>query len=823
MGRKKISYFNILSFLLLISAFSIYSQIGGNVVGSNSAQTNSITLPQGNIYYCVAASDSGVYPILISNTQNIPTPSPFQQDIAICNGTINIGPNFAYINNATLFNQINPNGQNVYFVNSSGNILYSWYEGQENFNGIYCDVWWVNIPNGISANSNITIYMNVGPNSANYYFQYYPYVGVSPQVISGYDNGQNVFIAYGYFNNTFDGWSGYIYNGSFSPTATPYGIEMLNDSNNEGTYILPPNNGNIPEIPLIVEEAWYYSNYFGANIIALFGNTNNQVNPYNVGGTGEQDASVSNSSTFEESYMNYAYIYLESAVTNQVLNYIFSSSLYNDQTGTVYSYLVVSSSYAETGYYYYNSNQVWAPLTLLDTYTYNVYNPTNINNGISGYTYSNLNYNPYQYPTLEISGGVNYDTLSLYEEWVVARAYPPNDIMPIITIGSSSTLPLSKSSGWYAITITNTQSQATPTPFQQDIAICNGTFNIGNNFAYINNATLFNEIDSDGQNVYFTTTNNSNPNIYSWYEGQLNYNGVYCDVWWINISQGIPANSNVTIYIDIGSYNDYYYRLYYPYVGVSPQVISRYDNGQDVFIAYGYFDNTFDGWSGYWSGISGTTYYVPQATSNGIEMIDDVGSEGTYILPPNNGNIPEIPLIVEEAWYYGGGGQNADANVIALFGNTSQQIIAGDVVIQTYTWGGQTPTSNLSTFVQFEYFYYRPAANLISAVTSSLLNYTSFPTSGGTVYSYLIVNSSYLETGYYIYNSNQVWVPLTILDTYNINNNGYTYSNLNYNPYQYPTLEISAGTGGASSYQYEEWVVARSYPPNGIMPSIYIG
>ncbi len=49
MDIKKISYFTIVSFLLLISTFNIYSQVGANVVGSNSAQTNSIALPQGNI------------------------------------------------------------------------------------------------------------------------------------------------------------------------------------------------------------------------------------------------------------------------------------------------------------------------------------------------------------------------------------------------------------------------------------------------------------------------------------------------------------------------------------------------------------------------------------------------------------------------------------------------------------------------------------------------------------------------------------------------------------------------------------------------------
>ncbi len=107
------------------------------------------------------------------------------------------------------------------------------------------------------------------------------------------------------------------------------------------------------------------------------------------------------------------------------------------------------------------------------------------------------------------------------------------------------------SQGWYQITITNSQSTATPAPFQQDIAICNGSINIGNSFAYVNNATLFNQINSNGSNVYFATTNNSTPNIYSWYEGQLINGSTYCDVWWVNLSNGIPANSNVTIYMYI--------------------------------------------------------------------------------------------------------------------------------------------------------------------------------------------------------------------------------------------------------------------------------
>jgi len=409
--------------------------------------------------------------------------------------------------------------------------------------------------------------------------------------------------------------------------------------------------------------------------------------------------------------------------------------------------------------------------------------------------------------------------------------YVSNNYINNLTSNSSNNTT-NISSGYIPITIYNTQNIPTPSPFQQDIAICNYNTGLGSYFAYINNVTLFNEINPNGSNVYFTT-NPPNPNIYSWYEAQLNYNGVTCDVWWINLPNGIPANSYITVYMNIGPNSTNYYSQYYPYVGASLQVISGYDNGQDVFIAYGYFNNTFDGWSRY--NLSGS--FSPTATSYGIEMLNNGTNEGTYILPPNNGNIPKIPLIVEEAWYYTPGG---DANLIALFGNTNQQfnaygiaspIVSGscggiNVTGGSYTTcGGFTPTSNLSTFVQFEYpngaSSYSEATMLKSAVTDQYLNYTYFPPNGGTVYSYLIVNSAYALTGYYIYNSNQVWAPLTLLDMYYLSYyENYTYANLNYNPFQYGTLEISAGDGLYTSYQYVEWVVARALPPNGVMPFI---
>jgi len=746
------------------------------------------------IYYSSSNSTSNTsacqpayLPLILYNTQSISTPSPFQQDIAICNGSINMGTDFAYINNATLFNEIDSNGQNIYFTttcNSTPNI-YSWYEGQLINGSTYCDVWWINLPNGIPANSNIIIYMYIGNSSSNYYQQYYPNVGEAPYLSSTYgqyDNGNYVFNYYWNFNGTTLP-NNLVCTVLSNPSGASGSCSVNNSitiSNTNGTdfwnnyYMITYlyYNQSI-SIPAIVE----------AKVLSLTGNSGdsgwtkagilyqNQVND-SSDSNGEVDMEVTDGNGYAIQWQSGT-------------SYIAPSGNYNGGSityPTILALVFPNTSYA-CGFY-------GSSLGVLSQEGRCVTPTSMASQGYIG---------------LLVTAHSSSGTSSAVFQYLLVRAYPPNGVMPSII--------LSLAVNWYAINISNIQSISTPSPFQQDIAICNGNPNLSSSFAYINNVTLFNEINPNGQNVYFTTTYNSTPNIYSWYEGQLNYNGVTCDVWWINLPNGIPANSNITIYMAIGNYNTNYYPLYYPYVGTNEQVIGtmQYDNGQDVFIAYGYFDNTFDGWSRYIYAGS----FSPTATPYGIEMINDQYGEGTYILPPNNWKIPLIPLIVEEAWYFDyNGGQ---ANAVSLFGNTSQQFNASSIEIN---YGGWTPAPNLSTFVESQYGVYK--AYLKSAVTFQGLGSITF-SPPGTIYTYLIVNSTYAQTGYYYYNSNQVWVPLTLLDTYNINYNNYTYANLNYNPFQYGTLEVSAGTGGDISDQYIEWVVARAYPPNGVMPSIYIG
>ena len=511
--------------------------------------------------------------------------------------------------------------------------------------------------------------------------------------------------------------------------------------------------------------------------------------------------------TINDKYLNNLYNLGENVIFQYLNNYkciageIKSLSVRKMLDGISVSFLNISNAQLNSNIISVNIiNNNICPIDLNKIY-YNNYNIPSFGNNF------NTSSNSYIiYPTQQIVGYYQYNSDSLY--------------FCLLSLGNEICTPINNLSIQYyvPIIIYNTQNIPTPAPFQQQIAICNGSISIGPNFAYVNNATLFNQINPNGQNVMFFNPNNGQL-LYSWYLGQLVYGSTYCKIWWVNIPNGIPANSNIVIYMAIGNLSTSYYSSYYPYVGASPNVFPsrQYDNGKYVFVVYGYFNNTFDGWSGYIFNGS----FFPTVTPYGIQMLNNQSYQGTYILPPNNWNIPLIPLIVEEAWYHT---PDLDANVIALFGNTNNQICAGCIRAPS---GGSVPTSDLSTYVQFQYWNgntppMSQAAMLKSAVTNQYLNYTSIPTSGGTIYSYLIVNSTYAQSGYYVYSDSQVWVPLTILNTYNINNNGYIYSNLNYNPFRYGTLEIGAGSGDVTSYQYVQWVIARAYPPNGVMPSIYI-
>jgi len=369
---------------------------------------------------------------------------------------------------------------------------------------------------------------------------------------------------------------------------------------------------------------------------------------------------------------------------------------------------------------------------------------------------------------------------------------------------STSTNSANINSGYIPITIYNTQNISTPSPFQQDIAICNGNINIGNNFAYLNNVTLFNEINSNGSNVYFTTSYNSNANIDSWYEGRFTYSGVTCDVWWIKLPNGIPANSNITIYMYIGNSSANYYQQYYPYVGEAPYLSStygQYDNGNYVFLLY-----------------NNGTYLFPLNNIGGggsESLTTNAPSPWNYALELSTNELSDADAI---AWTTSGINVTSNPSF-----NLSNSYIAQTLVYIT----GSSPLMDLLTNVQ--------------SITNGHFYVFRFDARGGNYYDtigYYPVGETYTIFLNYtnIQSSTGVWYMLTAIDN---NDYLYLYKNIvnsysSYNLAYYGNLEASAEgvgyigggiavtTDGATSTDYFTMILVRSYPPNGVMPSIYI-
>ncbi|EQD79708.1 hypothetical protein B1B_00066, partial [mine drainage metagenome] len=140
------------------------------------------------------------------------------------------------------------------------------------------------------------------------------------------------------------------------------------------------------------------------------------------------------------------------------------------------------------------------------------------------------------------------------------------------TITSTSTIP------YVSITLQNTQSSNTPAPFQQMLVI--------------NSSKYSQYIHANLSNIEFTTSPAATGNtIYAWIESNATNSSKRTTVW-LNISQGIPANGAITVYMDfmpnsVFSSNG-------P-TGEAPQLSStyaEYDDGASVFPFYSNFAGT---------------------------------------------------------------------------------------------------------------------------------------------------------------------------------------------------------------------------------------
>lgn len=144
---------------------------------------------------------------------------------------------------------------------------------------------------------------------------------------------------------------------------------------------------------------------------------------------------------------------------------------------------------------------------------------------------------------------------------------------------------------YYALVIKNSQSSATPNPFQQMINISS----FASFWSYINTTSGY-----IGSNVVFFWSNGTV--IPSWMENYYSSHTSPYILWWIKLAAGIPASSSITIYVGIGSMSTNYYSTYLNTVGEAPQLspsYAEYDSGANVFNNYWNFAGTSlpSGWT----------------------------------------------------------------------------------------------------------------------------------------------------------------------------------------------------------------------------------
>jgi len=314
---------------------------------------------------------------------------------------------------------------------------------------------------------------------------------------------------------------------------------------------------------------------------------------------------------------------------------------------------------------------------------------------------------------------------------------------------------------FYTITITNSQSDPTPSPFQQLL-----------------NLNLSSILSSSSQllNLQFCLDVNCNTPLYAWIE-QNTLSNAYI---WINLPVSIPANSSITIYMFVRN------SVQYPYTGIAPNLTStygQYDNGENVFSFYDNFAGTT--LSSKWvTGVSGGTYTV----NNGLTL-NISPTQGNYVYVASASAIANIPIIVEAY-------MNANSADVA-----GPRFGFGLVPSQTYLLADGQSQDHIS---------WQGTELAVTEIVMATQVGSSYNNPGG-------VNP--VDSNYHIWGI--AWLSGEALFWYNSYSPVTSSTTDVPTDTKYLTLSYYAygGISGTLPNLQFYWVRTRAYPPNGVMPS----
>jgi len=318
---------------------------------------------------------------------------------------------------------------------------------------------------------------------------------------------------------------------------------------------------------------------------------------------------------------------------------------------------------------------------------------------------------------------------------------------------------------YVAITITNSQTTATPAPFQQMITI--------------NSSSYSSYLASNLQNVNFQDGNGNI--IPSWLESG-NSNTSTSTIYWVSLANGIGASSSVTIYYCIYATSVNCFNT--TNTGVAPQLTTtyaQYDDGASVF-------------NNYWN-------FAGTSLPSGLSYVNS----GSTITINNGATVTQPTSDSGYAWIY-----------------TTSALPAGEVIeVNQQTSNSELNTRlgwSTSTSLGGQYTFYNSYDNNIGGSQLNGVGITSSSSFGITVtptvtaYMNGIFSFAWLATGsqWYAYN-------------YTSGTSSDTTSSITSTLYGYYGVGDYGYTTGSVDTQLIYWLRTRAYPPNGTMPSTSLG
>jgi len=218
-------------------------------------------------------------------------------------------------------------------------------------------------------------------------------------------------------------------------------------------------------------------------------------------------------------------------------------------------------------------------------------------------TYGSV-YNQSATPKITFNGLLNENyTFSISNATVGSETYIPSPASGSSYPGKLINVKFTPFIYYVPITITNSQTSPTPSPFQQMITV---------------DSDNYVKYEASGlQNVEFSTAPGGKGIILNAWIESGNSNTSTSTVYWVNLPNGIGVSNSITIYMNFMPYN---VMSSNGPTGEAPQLSStyaQYDDGASVFNNYADFSGTAlpSGWTAV-SGTAGTDY----AINNGLQL-----------------------------------------------------------------------------------------------------------------------------------------------------------------------------------------------------------